>query len=113
MIARRFKKKEVRRLLLENGFAIRRLTYWTTLLFPLAVVARTLGGSATGRDFDSASDSFTHRLFSQIMTLELGLLRKVSLPFGVALLAAGRKREGVPTTSMEFRGELQVAVSRR
>jgi hypothetical protein len=57
MTAHRFKKKEIQRLLLENGFAIRRLTYWTTLLFPLAVIARTLGGSATGRDFDSAANS--------------------------------------------------------
>jgi hypothetical protein len=50
MTAHRFKKKEIRLLLLENGFAIRLLTYWTTLLFPLAVIARTLGGSATGSD---------------------------------------------------------------
>jgi SAM-dependent methyltransferase len=92
MTAHRFKKKEIRLLLLENGFAIRLLTYWTTLLFPLAVIARTLGGSATGSDFDFNADSLTHRFFSQVMTLELQLLRKVSLPFGVALLAAGRKR---------------------
>jgi hypothetical protein len=62
------------------------------LLFPLVVIARTLGGSATGRDFDSASDSFTHRLFSQIMNLELGLLRSIDFPFGVALLAVARKQ---------------------
>jgi SAM-dependent methyltransferase len=92
MTAHRFKKKEIRLLLLENGFAIRLLTYWTTLLFPLAVIARTLGGSATGSDFDFTADSLTHRFFSRVMTLELQLLRKVSLPFGVALLAAGRKR---------------------
>jgi len=92
MTARRFKKKEIRRLLLENGFAIHRLTYWTTLLFPLAVIARTLGGSATGRDFDSTPDSLTHRLFSQIMNLELGLLRSMDFPFGVALLAVARKQ---------------------
>jgi len=92
MTAHRFKKKEIRLLLLENGFAIRLLTYWTTLLFPLAVIARTLGGSTTGSDFDFTADSLTHRFFSRVMTLELQLLRKVSLPFGVALLAAGRKR---------------------
>jgi SAM-dependent methyltransferase len=94
MTAHRFKRKEIQRLLLENGFGIRRLTYWTTLLFPLAVLARTLGGSSTGRDFDSAANSFMHRLFSQTMALELGLLRKVSLPFGVALFAAARKQAG-------------------
>jgi SAM-dependent methyltransferase len=92
MTAHRFKKKEIQRLLLENGFAISRLTYWTTLLFPLAVIARTLGGSTTGRDFDSAANSFTHGFFNQIMSVELWLLRKVSLPLGVALFAAARKQ---------------------
>ena len=92
MTVRRFKKNEIQRLLLEDAFAIRRLTYWTTLLFPLAVIARTLGGSTTGRDFNSAANSFTHRIFTQIMVLELGLLRKVSLPFGVALFAVARKQ---------------------
>ena len=92
MTAHRFKRKEIKRLLLGNGFTIRQLTYWTTLLFPLAVVARTLEGSASGRDFESAGDSFTQRLFTKIMALELRLLRRTSLPFGVALMAAAVKR---------------------
>ena len=92
MTAHRFKKSEIRQLLRDNGFAIRRLTYWTTLLFPLAVIARTLGGSSTGRDFNSAADSVSHRLFQQIMALEFRLLKRTSLPIGVALLAAARKQ---------------------
>ena len=92
MTAHRFKRKEIQRLLLGNGFAIRQVTYWTTLLFPLAVLARTLGGSASGRDFESAGDSFTQRLFTKIMALELRLLRRTSLPFGVALMAAAVRR---------------------
>ena len=91
MTARRFRKKEVQGLLVENGFAIRRLTYWTTLLFPLAIVARTLGGSKTGRDFEAAETSFTLRFFAKIMALEIGVLKKTSLPFGVALFAVARK----------------------
>jgi SAM-dependent methyltransferase len=94
MTARRFRKKEIRSLLVENGFAIGRLTYWTTLLFPLAVLARTLGGSKTGRDFPEAgtSLSITDRLFANVMVLERGLLRRGSLPFGVALFAIARKQ---------------------
>jgi SAM-dependent methyltransferase len=100
MTAHRFKKSEIRQLLRDNGFAIRRLTYWTTLLFPLAVIARTLGGSSTGRDFQSAADSLPHRLFKQIMAVELRLLKRTSLPIGVALLAAASrqgpgKRDGI------------------
>jgi SAM-dependent methyltransferase len=95
MTARRFTKKEIRSLLVANGFAIRRLTYWTTLLFPLAVLARTLGGSKMGRDFESAETSLMHLFFAKIMTLELSLLRSISFPFGVALFAVARKPAGV------------------
>ena len=91
MTVRRFRKPEIRRLLWESNFTICRLTYWTTFLFPAAIVARTLGGSKMGRDFDTAEVSFTRRMFAQIMELELRVLRKISLPFGVALLAAARK----------------------
>jgi hypothetical protein len=91
MTARRFRKPEIRRLLSKANFTIRRLTYWTTFLFPLAVMARTLGGSRMGRDFETTEVTFQRRMFAQIMTLELGLLRKISLPFGVALLAIARK----------------------
>ena len=91
MTARRFRKWEIRQLLQKQNFEIRRLTYWTTFLFPLAVAARTLGGSKMGRDFDTEEASFPQRMFSKIMALERNLLRKISLPFGVALLAVARK----------------------
>ena len=91
MTARRFRKREIRELLQKQNFKIRRLTYWTTFLFPLAIAARTLGGSKMGRDFETEGASFTQRAFTRIMALELHLLRKTSLPFGVALLAVARK----------------------
>jgi len=90
MTARRFRKPELRELLLEQDFKIRRLTYWTTFLFPLAIAARTLGGSKMGRDFES-TDSWSQKALGAIMSLELRLLRRVSFPFGVALLAVARK----------------------
>jgi SAM-dependent methyltransferase len=92
MTARRFRKPEIRRLLLEQNFTIRRLTYWTTLLFPLAVLARTLGVSQMGRDFEAAETSFLQRFFIQIMAVELRLLRNISLPCGVALFAVARRQ---------------------
>ena len=93
MTARRFTKKELRELLWRWDFRIRRLTYWTTFLFPLAVAARTLGGSKMGRDFES-TDSWSQRFLGKVMKLELTLLPRVSFPFGVALLAVARKRAG-------------------
>lgn len=90
MTARRFRSREIRSLLEQNGFAIRRLTYWTTLLFPLAVIARTLGGSSAGRDFEARG--FRNRVFGGVMAFERALLKIGSLPFGVALLAVAHKQ---------------------
>jgi ubiquinone/menaquinone biosynthesis C-methylase UbiE len=91
MTARRFRKPEIRKLLRAQNFTIQRLTYWTTFLFPLAIVARTLGGSQMGRDFETTEPSLLQRGFAQIMAFERRLLGRVSFPFGVALLAAARK----------------------
>ncbi len=92
LTARRFTMSNVRQLLLAGGFDIRRLTYWTTLLFPVAVVARTFGGSRTGRDFDAEAPArLKNAALGAIMSLELSMLRWVSLPFGVALFAVAEK----------------------
>lgn len=91
MTARRFRKSEIRALLRQQDFEIRRLTYWTTFVFPLAVLARTFGGSKMGRDFES-TDSWSQRLLGKITQLELWLLQKVSFPFGVALFAIAGKQ---------------------
>src|SRR5206468_10924906 len=71
MTARRFRKRGVRQLLEKQNFGIRRLTYWTTFLFPLAVAARTLGGSKMGREFERERSSFPQRSFTAIMVLVL------------------------------------------
>lgn len=89
MTGHRFTKGEVRTLLRRNGFRLGQLTYWTTLLFPLALIARTLGGSTSGRDFERAG--LSNRIFDRIMSIEAMLLRKFSFPFGVALFAVARK----------------------
>jgi SAM-dependent methyltransferase len=91
MTARRFRKPELRELLNAQAFDISRLFYWTSLLFPVAVLARTLGGSKMGRDFETAQMSLPQRLLGQVMSVELHLLRHFSLPFGVALFAVARK----------------------
>ena len=58
------------------------------------MLARTLGWSKTGRDFPAAGGppGFADYFFARTMALERTLLKKFSLPFGVALLAAATKR---------------------
>jgi SAM-dependent methyltransferase len=98
MTARRFTKGQIETLLREHGFAIQQSTYWTAFLFPLAVLARTLGGSKLGRDFPGEGKlyQFTNPLFTMITRWEVALLKKgISLPFGVALFAVARKQDVV------------------
>jgi SAM-dependent methyltransferase len=95
--ARRFRRHEVRRLLLGSGFAIRRLTYWTTLLFPAALAARTLGASSTGRDYGGRGDRARNWLLGRVMSLELALLRLMSLPFGVAIFGIATRHDPART----------------
>jgi ubiquinone/menaquinone biosynthesis C-methylase UbiE len=91
MTARRFRKPEIRKLLQGQRFTIRRLTYWTSLLFPFAVAARTFGGSQMGRDFEAEEFSILQRAFGATMAIERHLLRAISFPVGVALLAVATK----------------------
>jgi SAM-dependent methyltransferase len=93
MTARRFRRNEVLSSLRANGFTVDRLTYWTTLLFPLALLARTFGASKLGRDFpaEGKTQSPADRIFATIMSIELSLLKRISMPFGVALFAVARK----------------------
>ena len=94
LTARRFTKTEVRRLLEGNGFKVERVTYWTTLLFPAALIARTLGASSTGQDFDAAGgDTFTNRLLSRVMAIELAVVRRLPMPFGVAIFAVAERAD--------------------
>jgi len=94
--ARRFRRPEVHQLLSASGFTTRRLTYWTTLLFPAALAARTLGVSTSGRDFDAVGHvGLRDRVLGRVMSLELALLRRTTLPFGVALFGIAMR----PTNS--------------
>ena len=94
MTARRFRRKDVRRLVQQSGFLIRRITYWTAFLFPVALLARTFGLSGAGRDFGDQEyhPSWRDRLFWMITSTEVRLLRRISLPFGVDLFAVAIKK---------------------
>lgn len=101
MTARRFRASEVRALLAESGFAVKRLTYWTTFLFPFAAMARMFCLLKSGRDFESGARAPSRWIFGTIMAAERLVLRLTDLPFGVALLAVARK--ALKTTDQESR----------
>ncbi|MBX7168146.1 MAG: class I SAM-dependent methyltransferase [Pirellulales bacterium] len=95
MTARRFTRGSARRLIEAHGFRLRRATYWNTLLFPLAVAARTLRLSRGGRDFEAFEhgEPWTNRVFDAIMRAEFALLKRFDLPFGVSLALVAERRD--------------------
>ncbi len=87
--ARRFRRREVTRLLAAVGFGRIHATYWNTLLFPLMVMRRLLpsGGSEV-----RLLPVLFERLFDATATFESALLRSgLRLPFGGSILAVGTR----------------------
>ncbi len=92
--ARRFTKSEVLDLVRANGFEVRRITYWNTLLFPLIWLVRFSGMSKSGRDFGDGKPpaGLTNSILDLVMRAEFFLLRRTSLPFGVSISCVAVRR---------------------
>jgi len=89
---RRYSPAELKRKATDAGLHVEKLSYFNTLLFPLAVAARI-----KDRLFQSASSSGTkippspiNTLFRHVFSAERFLLEKCNLPFGVSLLGVLR-----------------------
>ncbi len=92
---RRYTTKEVRKLLERSGFHVEHLSYANTLLFPLAVLKR-LGerlfpSSEAQSDLDLQVGMFDPFLGS-ILVKEAPLVAGRGMPFGLSVVAVGRKR---------------------
>lgn len=90
---RRYSLPELNNKLLQAGFAIEKISYYNTLLFPIVFFVRMLNNLAK-RDGSSDLDmpsSTVNFLLKQIFGLERYLLKYVNLPFGVSILAVVRK----------------------
>ncbi|NJD07396.1 MAG: class I SAM-dependent methyltransferase [Methylococcaceae bacterium] len=86
---RRYTAKELARRAIETGWTVRKLSYFNTLLFPLAAVGRLAdklnpGGEALG---SSTPAPFVNELLFRLFSAEQYLLPRLDLPFGVSLVA--------------------------
>ncbi len=94
---RRYSPRRLREQLTRAGFAIERLTYLNALFFPLILAAR-LAQNARGENHPNAASDLKvlprplNALFTALYSAETRLATRVSLPFGVSLLALARKK---------------------
>jgi 2-polyprenyl-3-methyl-5-hydroxy-6-metoxy-1,4-benzoquinol methylase len=90
---RRYTLTELKTKLVQAGFAVEKISYYNTLLFPIVFVVRILN-NVLGRDGASDVDmpnAALNLVLEKIFGLEKYLLRFIDLPFGVSILAVVRK----------------------
>ena len=93
---RRYVAPQLKDVLERAGFEVELLTYFNSLLFPLAAthrIASRIGGAPTQTEFD-ALPATLNTLFRRIFALERGIVRRCGargLPFGLSILAVGRR----------------------
>jgi hypothetical protein len=90
---RRYTRSDLRALLERAGFEVHTLSYFNTALFlPIAgarIVQRWLGGTTTGADEGSVPRP-VNAILRSIFAAERHVLGRLTLPFGVSLIASAR-----------------------
>ncbi len=90
---RRYSRAELETKLRQAGFTVEKLSYFNTLLFPLALAVRALNRlfkRSGARDLELPNPSVNAAL-TRIFRIEKPLLRYMSFPYGVSLMAVVRR----------------------
>jgi SAM-dependent methyltransferase len=93
--ARRYRRRELGRLLGAAGFAVGRVVYWNALLLPVAFVMRRARRGARGSRPVSDLAPLPHAIDSAlggVLAVERRLAGWMPLPFGTSLFAVATKR---------------------
>lgn len=89
----RYTRGELRQLLASEGFAPKRMTYVNTLLFWAAVPHRLLSRLRGENQSDvKPAPPLINRLFASALKIEAGLVNRVTLPFGLSVVALAEKK---------------------
>jgi SAM-dependent methyltransferase len=98
-MVRRYTKRSLRRLLIEAGFEVERITYTNCLLFPVVLLARgwsllfpTKEQQHTGGFDFKRHSAIVRNAFLAMLTVESLLLRWINLPIGSSVAVRAIKR---------------------
>ncbi len=93
---RRYTTNGLRKVLEANGFELVRLSYFNTFLFPgiagVRAIKKMLGTDNGSTDF-SITPGWSNRIFTAIFGLESYILKYISLPFGVSVMAVAKHKQ--------------------
>ena len=90
---RRYTKKSLRAVLEEAGYKVERLSYFNSILFPLALIQR-LGSKLLNKKLSahlSIPPRIINWLFKTVFSQEAGILKRTNLPIGLSLIAVVTK----------------------
>ena len=90
---RRYNKKRLKKVLLENGFEIMKISYFNFFLFPPFFVVRMIDKIFNLKRVQKEQKSIFNELLYKIFNFEKYLLRKINLPFGSSLIALCKLKE--------------------
>lgn len=88
----RYRKAQLATVLADAGFEAPNVSYFNTLLFPVIAgvrLSKNLLGDRAGRD-DQIPTEPVNRILTWIFATERHLISRVTLPFGISLLATAR-----------------------
>jgi len=91
---RRYTNKSLRKVLEEAGYKVERLSYFNSILFPLALIQR-LGSKLLKKKLSthlSTPPKIINWLFREIFSHEAGILKYTNLPLGLSILAVVTKK---------------------
>lgn len=100
---RRYTATRLRKTAERAGLRVARISYFNTLLFPLAALARA-ASKATGRQGLAGNDlpaAWINDLFCRVFASEARVLKHASLPFGVSIMIVLERPDGERASVVE------------
>lgn len=83
---RRYNIKRLKKILLDNGFVIEKISYFNFLLFPAFALVRIFDKIFNKTRTDYGKQGIVNTILYKIFSIEKYLLRKINLPFGSSIL---------------------------
>ena len=96
MHKRRYTKKTLRKVVVDAGFEIRKISYYNTFLFPLMALSRLSERVLGAKRYEerlTIPSTVINNLFELIFRFERHFLKQLSFPFGGSLICIGQKPE--------------------